>query len=208
RVNVSLDSLDPERYNTITRGGDLNKVKNGVKKALELGFKVKINTVVLKDLTENEIITLVEFGNEHGIEIRFIEFMPLCGNSWNNEYFVPISTVKEKIEKRYNIKYLVSDGVTDRYSIIDGDGKIGFITTMSEPFCSSCSRLRLTARGTLRPCLFSSLEVNVFKLLREERPDEEIENLIKKSVYLKPEWNPVLSGYENPSNVFIRNVGG
>ena len=105
------------------------------------------------------------------------------------------------------MKYMGNNGITDRYSI-DGGGTVGFITTMSEPFCSTCSRLRFTARGTLRPCLFSNLEVNIFKLLREERPDEEIESAIKKSVYIKPEWNPVLSGYEDPKKIFIRNVGG
>ena len=207
RINVSVDSLDSERYTEITRGGDLNKVKKGINKALENGLRIKINTVVLKDLTEDEIITLIEFGNESGIEVRFIEFMPLCGNGGNNEYFVPISIVKEKIEKRYDIKYMGNNGITDRYSI-DGGGTIGFITTMSEPFCSTCSRLRLTARGTLRPCLFSNLEVNIFKLLREERPDEVIESAIRKSVYIKPKWNPVLSGYEDPKKIFIRNVGG
>ncbi len=208
RINVSVDSLDYERFREITRGGDLNKVKRGIRKALETGFMVKINTVVLEGLSDNEIITLVEFGKESGIEIRFIEFMPLCGNgSNNNGYFAPISVVKEKIAKKYNIQYLESNGVADRYGI-DGGGTIGFITTMSKPFCSSCSRLRLTAIGTLRPCLFSTLEVNIFKLLRGKAPEKEIVKAISKAIYLKPRLNPVLSGIEKPNEVLIRNVGG
>lgn len=208
RINVSLDTLDNKKYKEITRGGDVNKVKKGIRRALEAGFNVKINTVLLEGLSDNEIIALIEFGKESGIEIRFIEFMPLCGNgSNNNGYFAPISVVKEKIAKRYNIQYLGSKGVADRYGIDDGE-IIGFITTMSEPFCSSCSRLRLTARGTLRPCLFSTLEMNIFKLLRDKAPEQEIVKAISKAVYLKPRSNPVLSGIEKPNEVLIRNVGG
>src|SRR3989337_2652811 len=153
RVNVSLDSLDPKRYGEITRGGNLSSVLCGINKALKVGFKVKVNTVVLGGLSEKEIFELIEFGKEKGIEVRFI-------------------------------------------------------TTISEPFCSSCSRLRLTARGTLRPCLFSTLEIDVFPLLRKVAPDEEIEKAIRKAVFMKPEWNPVLSGLEDPKKVFIRNIGG
>ncbi len=207
RVNVSLDSLNPKRYGEITRGGDLRSVLRGINKVLEVGFKVKINTVVLGSLSEKEIFELIEFGKEKGIEVRFIEFMPLCGNGWNRDYFIPLVDVKKKIEQMYKLTNLKNDGVADRYSI-DGGGIVGFITTISEPFCSSCSRLRLTARGTLRPCLFSTLEINVFPLLRKVAPDEEIEKAIRKAVFMKPEWNPVLSGLEDPKKVFIRNIGG
>ncbi len=208
RINVSVDSLDYESFREITRGGDVNKVKRGITKALEMGFKVKINTVVLDYLSEDEIIKLIEYGNEWGLEVRFIEFMPLCGNGWNNDRVIPLSEVEEIIEKRYELAYLGNNGVTDRYSIDDGKGTIGFIRTMSKPFCSSCSRLRLTARGSLRPCLFSSLQVNTFELLRQHAPDGDIVKAIKKAVYLKPAWNPVLSGNEVSTNVLIRNVGG
>jgi cyclic pyranopterin phosphate synthase len=207
RVNISLDSLDQERYREITRGGDLKRVLRGINKALEIGLKVKINTVVLDNLSEREIFDLIEFGRERDIEVRFIDFMPLCGNGWNRDYFVPIADTKEKIERKYKLTRLCNDGVADRYSL-DGGGIIGFITSVSEPFCSNCSRLRLTARGTLRPCLFSSLEINIYPLLRNRASDEEIEKAIQKAVYMKPEWNPVLKGTENPEKIFIRNVGG
>jgi len=207
RVNVSVDSLDHERFREITRGGDVHKVKRGIKKALDCGFKIKINTVVMDRLSEAEVVELIEYGNELGLEVRFIEFMPLCGNGWNNDQFIPISEVEGIIEKKYGLTYLGNNGVADRYSI-GGGGTIGFIRTMSEPFCSSCSRLRLTARGTLRPCLFSCLEVRVFPFLRGSASDEEIVKAIGKAVYLKPERNPVLSGIEEPKKVYIRNVGG
>jgi cyclic pyranopterin phosphate synthase len=207
RVNVSVDSLDHERFREITRGGDVHKVNRGIKKALECGFKVKINTVLVDRLSEAEITELIEFGTSSGMEVRFIEFMPLCGNGWNYAHFIPVSEIEGIIEKKYGLTYLGNNGVADRYKI-DGGGTIGFIRTMSEPFCSGCSRLRLTARGTLRPCLFSCLEVKVFPLLRGSASDEEIVKAIGKAVYLKPEWNPVLSGVEEPKKVFIRNVGG
>src|SRR3990170_1714797 len=161
----------------------------------------------IASLSKIEVFELIEFGKEKGIEVRFIEFMPLCGNGWNRDYFIPLVDVKKKIEQMYKLTNLKNDGVADRYSI-DGGGIVGFITTISEPFCSSCSRLRLTARGTLRPCLFSTLEINVFPLLRKVAPDEEIEKAIRRAVYVKPEWNPVLSGVEDPKKVFIRNIGG
>lgn len=207
RVNVSVDSLDHERFREITKGGDIHKVKRGIKKALECGFKIKINTVVMDRLSEAEITELIEFGTSRGMEVRFIEFMPLCGNGWNYDQFIPLSEIEGIIEKKYGLTYLGNNGVADRYSI-DGGGTIGFIRTMSEPFCSSCSRLRLTARGALRPCLFSCLEVKVFPLLRGSASDEEIVKAISKAVYLKPERNPVLSGIEEPKKVYIRNVGG
>jgi cyclic pyranopterin phosphate synthase len=206
RVNVSMDSLDSERYREITRGGDLSKVLRGIDKALEVGFKVKINTVVMKGLSEGEIFGLIEFGKKRGIEVRFIEFMPLCGNGWKRDYFIPLADVRKKIERRYGLSHLGNNGVADRYDI-DG-GVIGFITPISEPFCSNCSRLRLTAKGTLRPCLFSSLEINIFPLLRGGASEEEIKKAIRKTVYMKPQWNPVLSGAEDPKKIFVRNIGG
>src|SRR4030065_2809085 len=142
RVNVSLDSLDPKRYGEITRGGNLRSVLCGINQALKVGFKVKVNTVVLGGLSEKEIFELIEFGKEKGIEVRFIEFMPLCGNGWNREYFIPIVDVKKKIEQMYKLTNLKNDGGGDRYKN-NGGGVVGFITTISEPFCSSCSRLRL-----------------------------------------------------------------
>ncbi|MBI2485966.1 MAG: GTP 3',8-cyclase MoaA [Deltaproteobacteria bacterium] len=207
RVNVSLDSLDNKRYGEMTRGGDLSRVLRGINKALEVGFIVKINTVVLDGLIEREILKLIEFGKERNIEVRFIEFMPLCGNGWKRNYFIPLVDTKKKIGQRYKLTPLGNNGVADRYGI-DGGGIIGFITPVSEPFCSHCSRLRLIARGTLRPCLFSSLEINIFPLLRNQASHEEIEKFIQKAVYMKPEWNPVLRGVEDPKKVFIRNIGG
>ncbi|MBI2485982.1 MAG: hypothetical protein HYW01_03310, partial [Deltaproteobacteria bacterium] len=135
------------------------------------------------------------------------EFMPLCGTGWKKDCFVPLSSIKKKIEQRYKLTHIGNNDVADRYSI-DARGIVGFITTISEPFCSNCSRLRLTSRGTLRPCLFSSLEINIFPLLRNQASDEEIEKFIQKTVYMKPESNPVLSGFEDPKKVFIRNIGG
>lgn len=206
-VNVSLDSLDPERYRVITRGGDLGKVIEGIDKALGEGLRVKINTVILSGLSDSEVFRLIEFGRVRGIEVRFIEFMPLCGGGWRRDAFIPLLDIRRRIEERYRLFPLKSEGVASRYGI-EGGGVIGFITPVSEPFCSGCSRLRLTARGTLRPCLFSSLEVDIFGLLRGGASDGEIGEAIRRVVYMKPRWNPVLSGVEDPKKVFIRNIGG
>ncbi|MEM4408972.1 MAG: GTP 3',8-cyclase MoaA [Candidatus Caldarchaeum sp.] len=207
RINVSLDSLNEERYREITRGGDLRGVLRGIEKVLLLGFRVKINTVVLKDLSDSEALNITEFGRERGIEVRFIEFMPLCGSGWKRNYFLPLSSLKTRIEDRYKLYRIPSDGVAELYRI-EGGGTVGFIKTMSDPFCFGCSRLRLTARGGLKPCLFSALEVNIFPLLRKGASNEEIVRAIGKAVYLKPKWNPVLAGEEGADKTFIRNIGG
>jgi cyclic pyranopterin phosphate synthase len=207
RINVSLDSLNEERYREITRGGDLRGVLCGIDKALGLGFRVKTNTVVLKDLSDSDVLHIIEFGRERGIEVRFIEFMPLCGSGWKMDYFLPLSSLKKRIEDIYKLYRVPSDGVAELYEI-EGGGKVGFIKTISEPFCSGCSRLRLTARGGLKPCLFSMLEVNVFSLLRGGASRDEIVRAIGKAVYLKPKWNPVLAGKERADRTFIRNIGG
>ncbi len=206
-VNVSLDSLDPERYRVITRGGDLGRVIEGIDRALGEGLRVKINTVIVSGISDSEVFRLIEFGRERGIEVRFIEFMPLCGDGWSRGAFIPLLDIRRKIEERYKLFPLKSEGVASCYGI-EGGGVIGFITPISEPFCSGCSRLRLTARGTLRPCLFSSVEVDIFGLLRGGASDGEIEEAIRRVVYMKPKWNPVLSGVEDPRKVFIRNIGG
>ncbi len=207
RVNVSVDSLQPDRFREITGGGELSKVLLGIDKAQNLGIKVKINTVALRGWNEGEILDFVEFFQTRKIEVRFIEFMPLCGNGWNQKLFIPLNKVKEIIAKSYTLKLTDGNGVATVYEIEDG-GRIGFIPTLSEPFCSGCSRIRLTSWGGIRPCLFSNIEYRILPLLREGSPDEKIGEAILKAVQAKPQSNPYLAQKTETKEIFMRNVGG
>src|SRR3990172_197459 len=140
RINVSLDSLDEERFAQLTRGGKLSKVLGGVDKALELGMEVKINIVALKGFNDSEILDFVQFAHEKNVEVRFIEFMPLCGDSWNKNLFLPLSKLKSQIEKHLELTPIESDGTAQVYETNQGT-RVGFVPTLSDPFCSTCSRL-------------------------------------------------------------------
>ncbi len=207
RVNVSVDSLDAQRFKQITRGGDLARVLSGVKKAQKVGLKVKINTVALKGINDTEILDFVNFSQTKRLEVRFIEFMPLSGNGWSPNLFIPLPQIKKTIVKSYHLTRPQKNGVATVYELKHG-GRIGFIPTMTEPFCSGCSRIRLTSWGGIRPCLFSNLEYNLLPSLRKELPDEKIVEIILQAVKIKPTFNPYLDGKEETKKILMRNVGG
>ena len=207
RVNVSVDSLQPDRFREITGGGELSKVLLGIDKAQNLGMKVKVNTVALRGFNDPEILDFVQFSQIKKLEVRFIEFMPLCGNGWNQKLFIPLNEAKEIIAKSYTLKLTDGNGVATVYEIKNG-GRIGFIPTLSEPFCSGCSRIRLTSWGGIRPCLFSNIEYRILPLLRDGSPDEKIAEAILKAVQAKPQYNPYLAQKTETNEIFMRNVGG
>lgn len=201
RLNISLDSLKPDVYSKITRGGDLEKVLAGIQRALELGLRIKINVVILKKINENEILDFLKFGAHHGIEIRFIEFMPLCGSNYCNNYFVSFDSIQEKIEKTASLVYVGFEGVAKTYQY--NGIKVGFIAPMTSSFCSECSRLRLTAEGYLRPCLFSNTGAHLLPLLRAGITDDEIAKIFFDVALLKPHSYNTLN-----EPVLMRRIGG
>lgn len=207
RVNVSVDSLDSERFKQITKGGDSSKVLLGIEKTQELGMKVKINMVVLKGINEKEILDFVKFSQTKKLEVRFIEFMPLSGNGLKPNLFIPLHQIKEAIAMSYHMTPLQNNGVATVYELKEG-GRIGFIPTMTKPFCSGCSRIRLTSWGGIRPCLFSNFEYNLLPSLRKGLPDEKIAEKIMQAVKSKPKFNPYLAGNEEFEKILMRNVGG
>ena len=207
RVNVSVDSLRPESFRQITGGGDLSKVLLGIDKAQNLGMKVKVNTVALRGLNDGEILDFVEFSQTRKFEVRFIEFMPLCGNGWSQNLFMPLNEIKDLIGSFYTLQPTDGNGVATVYEIENG-GRIGFIPTLSEPFCSGCSRIRLTSWGGIRPCLFSNIEYRILPLLRDGSPDEKIAEVILKAAQAKPQYNPYLAQKTETKEIFMRNVGG
>ena len=191
RINISLDSLDRGRFQEITRRDVYEKVIEATFAALSAGFPVKLNVVVLRGITEEEILKFVQLACDYPLEVRFLEFMPLCGKGWQTNLFLPIDEVRQIVRNHFNLVEELprGDRVAETFVLSDGKGKVGFIASLSESFCDRCSRMRLTANGKIRPCLFSDLEVSVKDLLRRMAPDQEIIEAVRQAVWMKPRGN-------------------
>lgn len=184
QINVSLDTLDPEKFKKITQRGDLGSVLDGLSAAKDQRFSsVKINTVVERGVNDDEILDLVEFSRKNRFPIRFIEYMDVGNsNDWNSEKVVTKEEILETIHARYPLREAErndpSAPSTD-YEFSDGGGRFGIIASVTEPFCSACTRARLTADGKLVTCLFSEKGFDLKKLLRTGAADEEIRSAIE-----------------------------
>ena len=179
RINVSIDSLDPERFERITKRGDLDNVLKGLFAARDAGLKpVKINAVIERGVNEDDILDLVAFGREHGFVIRFIEYMDVgTANAWRLERTVPKKEILERISARFPLEPAGREGgnapAVD-YAFRDGKGTVGIVASVTEPFCNTCSRGRLTADGRLVTCLFSRTGHDLKARLRSGAGDDEI----------------------------------
>jgi cyclic pyranopterin phosphate synthase len=190
RVNVSLDSLKPERYREITRGGDLEAVLRGIEAAEKAGLTpIKINMVPIRGLNDDEIGEFAKITLTAPYQVRFIEFMPfVTEDMWNREKFVSSGEIQSHVEQLGTlIPVETKKAGPARYFRFEGSaGIIGFISPISNHFCRECNRLRLTADGKLRPCLFSETEIDLKSALRNNGSDDEIRRLIELSITVKP----------------------
>lgn len=190
RVNISLDTLVPEKYRAITRGGDIHRVLEGIKKAEEAGlYPVKINVVPMPGLTDNEIQKFASLTFEKDYHIRYIEFMRMGRNEANGK--TGYMTKREIMDRVSELGRLIpltfrGGGPSRNYRLEGARGVVGFISPVTDHFCRSCNRLRLTAAGMLRPCLFSNVELDVRALLRSGHSDEELNTLFQRAVAVKP----------------------
>lgn len=183
RLNVSLDTLDPEKFARITGRGDLSRVLEGLFAAREAGFRsIKLNAVIERSVNDDEILPLVEFSRKNGFPIRFIEYMDVGNaNSWQSEKVVPKREILGTINARYALREkgrAEGSAPAVDYEFTDGGGEVGVIASVTQPFCSSCTRVRLTADGKLVTCLFSSSGYDLKALLRSRASDEEISGAI------------------------------
>jgi cyclic pyranopterin phosphate synthase len=203
RLNVHLDTLDRERFLRITRRDELGRVLEGLEVAQRLGFgPIKINAVAVKNLIEPDVVPLARFGREHGFEVRFIEFMPLDAQGlWSRNNVLSadeiIQTLSSEIAPLVEIPGHDPRAPATEYSFADGIGRVGFIASVTRPFCLNCNRIRLTSDGKLRYCLFAIDETDVKSLLRSGAPDAEIAATIRATVHDK--W----LGHEINSAKFI-----
>ena len=192
RINVSLDALSEAKFEQITRRKALTKVLEGLKEANRCGFNpIKINAVAMRGFTEEEVVKLVSFARKNSYEMRFIEFMPLDADDiWGRNMFVPKKELVDKISELYPLEPIESSSTlkhetAKNYQFKDGIGRVGFISSVSEPFCDDCNRVRLTADGKFRNCLFATEETDLLTPLRKGASDEVIADMMIESVAKK-----------------------
>ena len=189
RINVSLDTLDAEKFRALTRRGDLNKVLAGLKAAKEAGLKVKINTVALKGFNEDELITLIRWAHGQGFDITLIETMPM-GEVEDDRasQYLPLSQVREQLEQHFTLEREdYSTGGPSRYvRVKETGGRLGFITPLSAHFCDDCNRVRLTATGQLYLCLGQNDRADLRAVVRAGADEAALEQAIREAIASKP----------------------
>jgi cyclic pyranopterin phosphate synthase len=213
RINISLDSLEKNKYSEITRGGCLDDVLTGITEAKLNGFNpIKINFVPLKGINDNEIATIAKLTMERPIHIRFIEFMPVnVQNEWNNDHYIPSKKIKNELEKiapLLPVERKEHTGPARMFQFLNAKGQIGFISPLSNHFCDSCNRLRLTADGKLRTCLFSDKETDLKTPLRNGCNEKELEEIITTAILNKPEKHKVLDPSFEKCHRGMSSIGG
>jgi cyclic pyranopterin phosphate synthase len=202
RLNVHVDTLDRERFLHITRRDDLPRVLEGLSEARRAGFKIKLNAVAVKNLVEPDIVPLARFARANGFEVRYIEFMPLdAQNLWDRSRVLLADDILAMLSREIAPLVPVPDpdprAPASEYAYTDGGGNVGIIASVSKPFCLNCNRIRLTADGKLRYCLFAIEEDDVKGLMRSGAGDDEIAALIRSN--LAGKWQ----GHEINSTKFV-----
>ncbi len=221
RLNISLDALDPVRFQRVTCSDAFSEVERAFYEAVAVGFPVKLNIVAVKGLTYHEILRFVEIAKNHPVEVRFLEFMPLCGESWSADHVIPVGSIKKICHEHFRLIPEEGRGnrVAETYRIGGGKGRVGFIGSLTESFCHQCSRIRITADGKIKPCLFSDVEVSVGELLKRDAPDGEILEALRQAAAIKPAGNMFreepfkketdYTGAGRPlTNVVMKAIGG
>ena len=212
RVNISLDSLKHARFADITRGGTLKVVLRGIERAEKAGLvPIKINMVPIKGFNHDEIGEFSKITLTKPYQVRFIEFMPIGPKEmWRPDKYIPIQEIKKLVEetgKLFPVK-MKKSGPAQYFRFEGAPGVVGFINAISNQFCRECNRLRLTADGKLRPCLFSETEIDLKTPLRSGAPDSEIRKLLKLSVDVKPEGHNLSCGSEFTALKPMSRIGG
>ncbi|MBP9090872.1 GTP 3',8-cyclase MoaA [bacterium] len=209
-LNISLDTFSRERFLAITRLDQFDQVMEGLHAAIACDFdSLKLNVVVMAGVNDDEIMNFADFAANHKINVRFIEYMPFKANSWASNKVVTYKDMLSQIESRYELKRIESDlsAVAKDYAIAGG-GSVSFITSMSESFCSTCNRLRLTADGSIKSCLFYAAEINLRDAMRTGATDQELRGMILYSLAQKPEAHPPAEEIVATENRAMIEIGG
>ncbi len=214
RINISLDTMDPEKFRRLTRRDGQEKVIAGILAAKAAGFDpVKVNAVAIRGETEDDVAPLARFAREHGLELRFIEYMPLdAGQQWERAKVLFASEILEILAREVAplapIAHQDPKAPALDYDYLDGGGRVGFIASVSRPFCTSCNRLRLTSDGKLRNCLFSLEETDIRALLRGGADDTAIALAFRESVAAKWEGHEINTARFIRPDRLMHSIGG
>jgi cyclic pyranopterin phosphate synthase len=212
-VNISLDTLRPERFERIALRPGLGAVVAGIDAALEAGFRpVKINVVVMGGVNDDEPADFVEFARGRPVALRFIEYMPFPENGWSAARFVPRDAMVERLRRRYRVEGPGEPGsasaIAREFRIEGLEHPVGFIASMSDQFCAGCDRLRLTADGSVKSCLFHPAEVTVREVLRSGAPDAAVASAIRGALASKPAAHPPMAELAGGTNRSMIAIGG
>ncbi len=211
RINISLDSLRPERFRAITQRDGLTNVLHAIDRALSLDMRpVKLNVVVMRGVNDDELLDFVDFAIKKGVTVRFIEFMPFAGNRWQSGYFIPSDEIRRRLSRAHVLRPLNEEAFSSarEWEITGTGARIGFISPLSNHFCGSCNRLRLTVDGTLHTCLFSGAENSLRDFLRRGDTDEELIRSIRASLNAKQPTHPGIQGLLEQENKTMIAIGG
>jgi cyclic pyranopterin phosphate synthase len=213
RVNVSLDTLHLDRFREIARVEAFQRTMDGIRAAEEAGlWPIKLNMVVLRGTNDDEVVDFARLARERGYEVRFIEFMPLDGDgTWSNDLVVPSRRIQEQIEDLFPLTPVPAErpGPANSFRFADGaPGGVGFISSVSQAFCTTCNRVRLTAEGGLRTCLFSLQETPLRDVLRGGASDDQVARIIERAVWLKEQGHLInQEGFVRPAKS-MSQIGG
>lgn len=176
-INISLDTLQPKKYEEITRRKGWERVIAGIDLAIQLGYKPKVNCVVMKDFNDNEVCDFVAMTQDRDVDIRFIEYMPFSGNEWKTKKMISFKQMTDQIKEKFPDFKALPNGPNDTskaFHVPGFKGQVGFITSMTEHFCGSCNRLRITADGNLKVCLFGNTEVSLRDAMRSGCSEDDL----------------------------------
>lgn len=213
-LNISLDTLSAEKFHHLTRRDGFDRIMENIRLAIQSGFRVKINMVVMKGLNETEILDFIAWTRHEPVDIRFIEFMPFTGNRWTSNQVFPMREMLDLIETKYVPEPVACNphNTAKEYRIRGHRGNFAIISTMSAPFCSGCNRMRLTADGKMKNCLFSKNETDLLSALRRGDPIEALirQNVLEKAEALGGQFSADFGNLksENIENRSMISIGG
>ncbi|KAI8887082.1 molybdenum cofactor biosynthesis prote [Backusella circina FSU 941] len=208
-LNVSLDTLDPHLFQVMTRRNGYQRVVEALDEAIRLDMAaVKINTVVMRGVNDQEVLNFTAYTKERPVNVRFIEYMPFDGNRWNRDKLVPYQELIRRIESMYGRLDKLNDDrndTTKHYKVPGYQGKIGFISSMTDHFCGTCNRLRITADGSIKVCLFGNTEISLRDMIREGKSDKELLGIIGAAVKKKKKQHAVQPPHYYPLHLMGNN---
>lgn len=210
-LNISIDSLKSEKFSEITRGADMDRVLSGIDAAIQAGYpSIKINVVAIKGLNDDELVDFVQFGIDRNVHVRFIEFMPFAGNGWAKGGVFTYNDMLAKIREKFELTPLETDksAVAKEFRVGSGSTSIGFVTSVTQDFCGGCNRIRLTAEGRIKTCLFLLAGTSLRDLIRSGATDEELAEACHAALQTKWAGHPSMDRWVGHDDKAMVQIGG